>query len=119
MPNSVVHRFGAAIAIGGISAYVEHKNGKKSIAPLAHGTLAGTLGTLPDLVEPAYHPNHRRFFHSLAFAGLLGCGLYQLYQWNAEGDFQKFIRLAGLIAGGAYLVHLAMDATTAKSLPII
>lgn len=119
MPNATTHRLGAAIAIGGISAYGENRKGKNTAMPLAHATLAGILGTLPDLVEPACHPNHRQFFHSFAFACLMGYGLYRLHQWETEDDFQALIKTLGLIAGGAYLVHLAMDATTAKSLPLI
>ncbi len=119
MANATAHRLGAAIAIGGFSAYAEHKDGKQTPAPLIHGTLAGMLGTLPDLIEPACHPNHRRFFHSLTFAALLISALYRLYQWKTEDELLKLLKCLGLIAGGAYLVHLAMDATTAKSLPII
>ena len=119
MPSAVAHRLGAAVTIGGLSVYAERKNGENTVAPLAHAAAAAALGTLPDVIEPACHPNHRRFFHSLAFAGLLGYGLYRLYQWKTEDEFQEFIKLLGLIAGGAYLVHLAMDATTTKSLPVI
>jgi len=119
MSNAAAHRLGAALTIGGISAYVENKNGENTAKPLAHATLAGILGTLPDLLEPASHPNHRKSFHSVAFAGLLNYGLYWLQQWETEDDFQALAKTVGLIAGGAYLVHLAMDATTPKSLPLI
>ena len=119
MPNATAHRLGAALAIGGISAYVENKNGENTAAPLVHATFAGILGTLPDLLEPASHPNHRKTLHSVAFAGLLSYGLYRLQQWETEDDFQAMVKTLGLIAGGAYLVHLAMDATTPRSLPLI
>jgi hypothetical protein len=29
------------------------------------------VGLLPDLLEPALHPNHRQFFHSYAVTALL------------------------------------------------
>jgi membrane-bound metal-dependent hydrolase YbcI (DUF457 family) len=119
MPNAATHRIGAALAIGGISAYAEKKNGENSPKPITHAVLAAVLGTIPDCIEPALHPNHRQFFHSIAFAGLLGIGLYKLHQWETEDKIHQFIKTIGLIAGGAYLVHLAMDATTTKSLPII
>lgn len=119
MPNAATHKLGAALAIGGISAYTEQQQGKNTPTPLVHASLAACFGTLPDSIEPAYHPNHRQFFHSLAFAGLLGYGLYRLYQWETDDELQKLLKTLGLIAGGAYLIHLAMDATTAKSLPII
>lgn len=119
MPNAIVHRTGAALAIGGVSAYSEKKNGEITATPLAHASLGWLLGTLPDVIEPACHPNHRQFFHSFAFAGMLGYGLYQLSQWETEDEFKKLVKTLGLIAGSAYLVHLLMDATTPKSLPII
>lgn len=119
MPNAAAHQLGAALVIGGISVASEQQKDQNTSAPLAHGTVAACLGTLPDILEPACHPNHRQFFHSLAFAGLLGFGLYRLYQWEPYDEPQKALKTLGLIAGGAFLVHLAMDATTAKSLPVI
>lgn len=119
MPNATAHRLGAALSIYGLSAYAEHKNGENTAAPLAHATVAGMLGTLPDVLEPAIHPHHRQFFHSLTFAALLGYGLHRLYRWETETELQQALKTLGLIAGGAYLVHLLMDATTAKSLPVI
>jgi inner membrane protein len=119
MPNAAAHQLGAALVIGGISVASEQQKDQKTAAPLAHSMLAASLGTLPDVLEPAYHPNHRQFFHSVVFAGLLGYGLYRLYQWEPDKEHQKVLKTLGFIAGGAFLVHLAMDATTAKSLPII
>lgn len=78
------------------------------------------FGPSPDWVEPAYRdPNHRRFFHSVAFAALLALGLREVYRWQPETDGDRVIRGLLLIAGGAYLVHLAMDAMTKRSLPLI
>lgn len=77
------------------------------------------FGTLPDILEPADHPNHRQFFHGLLFAAVLGYSGYKLYEWKPEESWQKTMRMLGLIAIGAYLIHLVMDATTPKSLPVI
>lgn len=77
------------------------------------------LGTLPDLVEPAHHPHHRQFFHSVAFAALLGYLGYKLYRWKPDEQWQQVVRMLGLVAIGAYLVHLSMDAVTPKSLPLV
>ena|ERR1700722_14414163 len=77
------------------------------------------FGTLPDWVEPATNPNHRQFFHSLVFAGLVGYGLYRLYQWDPDSPEEKMLRFIVLAAVGAYLVHLALDATTPRSLPMV
>jgi len=70
-------------------------------------------------VEPALHPNHRQFFHSVAFMAILGTGLYKTYQWQTETNAEAFVRGALLIAGGAYLLHVVADACTAKSIPLI
>lgn len=59
--------------------------GKLTFKPIVGAGLAVLLTNLPDQMEPATHPNHRQFFHSVACA--------------------------------AYGVHLALDATTRKSLP--
>ena len=34
------------------------------------------FASLPDLIEPATNPNHRKFFHSLTTAGLVCYGMY-------------------------------------------
>lgn len=119
MPNGTAHRFGAAVVIGSISTHLENKNGHNTSKPLAHAGLAAMCGTLPDLLEPALHPNHRQFFHSITFAGALGYGLYKLHKWEPQEKVDKLLKTLGMIAGGAYLVHLAMDSTTPATLPVI
>ena len=116
--NSNTHRLGAAVTVASISAIAEQRQGQSTLKPLAHGTLAAFLGTLPDLIEPAYHPNHRQFFHSWTLAIGLGVSLYQVHKWQPENKFQECLKTLALVGGGAYLVHLAMDSTTPKSLPI-
>src|ERR1700722_7535097 len=68
---------------------------------LAAGTAAG-CGTLPDVLEPALHPNHRLFFHSFLFATGVGFGLYKLYQWKPESEGGELVRAVVLIGGCAY-----------------
>jgi len=77
------------------------------------------LASLPDFVEPAIHPNHRQFFHGVVFAAALGAGVYQTYQWGPETPMQEFLRAAIMIGGTAYLLHLAADACTRKSVPFV
>lgn len=86
---------------------------------MAAGLAASVLTKLPDLLEPATSPNHRQFFHSLVFASLLGVGLYKLHQWEPDAVADKFWKALGMLAISGYLIHLALDATTAKSLPLI
>ncbi|HET6630750.1 MAG TPA: metal-dependent hydrolase [Woeseiaceae bacterium] len=124
--NGSAHAAGSGLALA-IATY--HATGRGQPPELtdeervataaAAGGLGALCGSLPDLIEPAVHPNHRQFFHSIAFAVMLGYGLRELYRWQPDEDWQRLLRGVGLIAGGAYLVHLAMDATTAKSLPFV
>lgn len=100
--------------------FSEVGSGKELTAmPLLTAGLGALLGSLPDFIEPAYHPNHRQFFHSWVFATVLVVGFARLWQWTPTDERGKVLRYFGLIAGGAYLVHLAMDAGTPKSLPIV
>ena len=119
MPNALTHRFVAALTVGCCVAQWEATEGKKTVAPLGGAALAAICTNLPDKLEPAIHPHHRQFFHSLAFAGLMGLGLCKLYEWETETDQEKLLRFCLLVAGGSYLIHLAMDACTRRSLPLL
>jgi membrane-bound metal-dependent hydrolase YbcI (DUF457 family) len=79
---------------------------------------AAFFTNLPDILEPATSPNHRKKFHSLAFAAVLGTCLYQLNQWQTETELESLLKGASMLAVSAYLIHLALDFTTAKSLPL-
>ncbi|MET0029404.1 MAG: metal-dependent hydrolase [Candidatus Thiodiazotropha sp.] len=118
MPNSLAHRVGAAVVVGAVSIAHETQNEGVTGKSFANTLLAAASGTLPDLIEPALHPNHRQFFHSFAMLGLVGYGLLKLYQWQPETRENELLRSIALIVGGAYTVHLLMDARTAKSLPL-
>lgn len=118
MSNAAEHRVGAGLAIGAISA-LNAKDGRDSALPLADATIAALLARLPDILEPAHHPNHRQFFHSMTFAGCIGYGMYKAYEWQPKNELKKFLRRLLLIGGSAYLVHLIMDGCTPKGLPLI
>lgn len=99
---------------------VQHGEGRGvDGAALVMGTAASLLPSLPDLIEPAVHPNHRKFFHSVAFAFTLAYAMRKAYEWEAQEPWEKVARIAALVGGAAYLAHLARDAFTAKSLPLI
>ncbi len=119
MANGAAHRLGAALAVGGVALIAHNDQAEPSAEPLAAAGIAYMSGTLPDILEPAYHPNHRQFCHSLAFAGMVGFGMYKAYKYKPETTMQEWLRFAVLAIGGAYLVHLAMDGTTPKGLPIL
>lgn len=119
MANAAAHRLGAAVTLAIAAAHEDAKNGVKTSRPFVAACIGATCGTLPDLLEPAIHPNHRQFFHSLLCAGLIGTGLYGLYKWKPETDGEEILRFLLLVAGGAFLTHLAMDAFTSKGLPLM
>lgn len=117
--NAAAHRFMAGAVVSVFLANREQKSGQTTLQPVAAGFLASVLTKMPDLLEPATSPNHRQFFHSVAFASILGVGLYKLHQWEPQEAADKFWKTLGMLAISSYLIHLAMDATTAKCLPLI
>jgi|SRR5579863_293195 len=88
--------------------------------PIKFGELvaAGGVGMvgrlLPDLLEPALHPNHRQFFHSLAASALLVKANHHLWQSRlVPAEARGAVHLLSL----GYLSHLAADGQTPKGLP--
>lgn len=91
-------------------------NRKFDWGELALCSLAGGVGgVVPDLLEPADHPGHRQFFHSLAMAGLVA--------YAASGGHRlRWTRLPRLLAATAaagYLSHVLADSATPRSIPVI
>lgn len=119
MPNKLAHCAVAALATGAAIINMEAKEGKKTLAPLGGSLLAAIYTNLPDMLEPAIHPHHRQFYHSFAFAAMIGGGMYKLSQWETQTEGEKILKFCLMVAGGAYLVHLAMDACTKRSLPLL
>jgi membrane-bound metal-dependent hydrolase YbcI (DUF457 family) len=119
MANGSTHRLAAALVVGSACLYTEINQPAKSAKPFVGAGLAAMLTNLPDIIEPASHPNHRQFFHSLAFAGLLVLATRKVYNWKTDNSFDEAVRFVLLVGSGAYLVHLLLDSGTAKSLPVI
>ncbi|MGH8363035.1 MAG: metal-dependent hydrolase [Gammaproteobacteria bacterium] len=121
MANASTHRIGAALGVGSISLAYELQRGDQANLgrPLMATALATLTASLPDVFEPAINPHHRQFFHSVVFALMLGYGMYRLYQWQPQKDWKKVAKFGALTIGGAYLIHLAMDAGTPRSLPLV
>lgn len=119
MPCGTTHR---AINFAATASYLAGRpvEQQKGIAhPIVGGVASALLASLPDAIEPAIHPHHRQFFHSLAFAGLVSYGLHRTYHWKPETDGQDLLRLVTLLVGSAYLLHLAVDLFTARSIPVL
>ena len=119
MACAVEHAQFNFFAVAMVCATVQQRQGRPlDETPVVVGAAAACLPSLPDLLEPALHPNHRQFFHSVAVFAGLSYGLCRLYKWEAQG-WEQLLRAVGLVVGGAYLAHLARDAFTVKSLPMI
>ena len=119
MSNKLAHCAVAAVVTGAVILLIEAQEKKQTLAPIG-GSLLATISTnIPDMLEPAIHPHHRQFFHSFAFAALIGGGMCQLYEWEAETELEKLAKFCLLVAGGSYLIHLALDAGTKRSLPFV
>lgn len=119
MACAQTHQLIAAAAVGSYCLNQEAGRQEQSIKPLVGALLAGQLTLLPDLLEPAAHPNHRQFFHSLSFAGMLGLATYKLYRWEPESELGEIARFVTLVGAAAYFIHLLVDAGSPKSLPLV
>jgi membrane-bound metal-dependent hydrolase YbcI (DUF457 family) len=75
----------------------------------------GAAAMLPDLLEPAVHPWHRGFFHSVTAAFAVACLLSE----TRKHRLPKFTRMLLLAAAAGYGSHLAADALTPRSIPLI
>jgi len=73
------------------------------------------FATLPDWLEPATNPNHRKFLHSFAMGGLVVYGMYGKHTQDMDDKSLDTIRSIGM----SYLSHLAAESTTPKSIPLI
>ena len=88
-----------------------------TVTGLAVSVGVGVIGSsLHDFVEPAAHPNHRAFFHSIAATGALAVSLRRCWLSTALGADQKALLMVG---GLACMSHPCLDALTPKGLPII
>jgi membrane-bound metal-dependent hydrolase YbcI (DUF457 family) len=75
----------------------------------------GLIGLLADGIEPATTPNHRGFFHSVAF------GSATLYATHGEHtkSWDPEVRAALRNSSYCYVSHLVADATTPKGIRLI
>ena len=135
MPNGNTHK--SAGAVIGTITYLAIKNDCQQKEQVDLGELILSTGVgvstsrLPDILEPAIHPNHRAFYHSLAFGsvvGFVGVQAWKDFQFRrnerrVEGiqqwSFREYVDIAVIIACGSIVLHLIMDGTTKKGLNII
>jgi len=118
MPSAQTHMLiGAGVSV---TTALLDRNKHPDSHHIAISTVVGAfMGKLPDILEPAFHPNHRQLFHGVTVLTLLSAGLVKAYRWSPEEPLEKYIRGLLLIGGVAYLSHLICDASTPKGLPLI
>ena len=135
MPNGNVHKTSGAV-IGSIT-YLAIKNDSQQKEQVDLGELILSAGVgvstsrIPDILEPPINPNHRAFYHSLAFGFLIG-----FVDTQAWKDFQlkrnerrikgiqqwsprEYVDVTIILTCGSILLHLVMDGFTKKGLNII
>ena len=146
MPRIEAHSL-AGVAAGAVAVPLVGRMLVSELSPGEKaGVMGATLlgSCLPDLLEPAFSPSHRGLFHSvLAGIGLVA-GLAQITTLNSderattrtshggetvgwycrqpEPEAYPWLKpisalLIALIIG--YLLHLVMDSTTPKGLPLL
>jgi len=135
MPRRKTHKQRSAlITLPGHSLLINDKednNLQNKILELLSTITGTTVGsTLPDKFEPAFHPNHRSFFHSSVFGLIvIRFGLDALQNLKQYRDMRKVsgieqvslqellnIFLVGVSV--AYLDHLIVDGFTPNGLPL-
>lgn len=130
MPNFKKHAAtGGAVGVAFIAiANLIQQNKRKQAAPnykfdwselilksLAGGGIGAFCGVLPDLIEPATCPNHRKLFHSVTTASLISYRLYKANSSKLSANDKEIIN----IAGAGYLSHLLLDSETEFGLPLV
>lgn len=149
MPNKKTHKVAGALGGGGLALIKSAGQPiRHQIIETAGGALADyNLGPLPDVLEPPLSPNHRSLAHA-AITGLTLSTTYvcELDSWQSflrtHADRQAALAmqaqtitselwhlfleflcrlLEGAVAGafGGYGSHLALDAFSSRSLPLI
>ena len=77
--------------------------------------LGAACGALADELEPAKSPNHRRFFHSFCFGGLVVYGAFGKHSQKWSQDVRDAVGAGAF----SYISHLVVDSGTPKGLPAI
>lgn len=80
-----------------------------------HAAIGFLLGSLPDLLEPATSPWHRKFFHSVTAGGLVTWGAFGEHSEEWDPDTKTAVQASAI----AYLSHLAADSTTPRSIALV
>jgi membrane-bound metal-dependent hydrolase YbcI (DUF457 family) len=82
---------------------------------LVWGGVGAAAASLPDLLEPALNPFHRRFFHSITVACVILFAIFGRPSKRLAAKTREMIALTGF----SYISHLALDIITPMGLPFI
>ena len=118
MPNVKAHMIIGSVATTAV-ALADEKPSKITHNVVVAPFIGASVARLPDLLEPALHPNHRQFFHSFTMLAAVGVGMVKAYKWEPETTFEKLVRGLIVLGGVAYASHLLADGLTPKGLPIV
>ncbi len=109
------HATVGVLVSGGIAVYDSHREkGEIDFEILLAGSAGGFLGgILPDLLDPASDPNHRKFFHAILPTAIT------LMKSDFAGieDPRARAFLKGLL--WSYVSHLIVDLGSPKGLPLV
>lgn len=119
MPNAGTHMIAGGLTGAAAAVSLQTEPEPDPAAIIAGAFVGGVAGRVPDILEPAMHPNHRAFFHSVGVLAVVGYGTYKAWRWEPENDFERICRWLALVGGAAYMSHLVLDASTPKGLPIV
>jgi inner membrane protein len=126
MPNRSAHVLigvGVGIVASGALGWMDRRsNGELVKLPALLGrvslgaAIGGLAAMLPDILEPATHPGHRQFFHSIVLLGAIILGSYALGQRFDMSALLKGFMLAAVVGYGS---HLIADGLTPSGLPLL
>jgi inner membrane protein len=147
MPDRSTHATAGVLAgIGAGTVSARNLPAEHLAIEVLAAAVGGYLGGIaPDVLEPSLSPNHRDLFHSFIVGGTVGAAAFA--EWQADcrakagecdaramaappdSDARRheafkalcWRLLAGFLVGfvAGYLSHLALDAATPRSLPLI
>lgn len=128
MPRATEHAktgFIVGLIVGGLISFLRQSTesdlkGDKNIDwseiigwSLIGGLVSFFFSLLPDILEPAYTPNHRGFFHSFTVFGLLAIALFKIDQSTELDILRKSLFFCGIVGYGS---HLVLDSKTPMGL---
>ena len=135
MPNGNTHKTAGAVLVPTVYLTSLNSLGFQEKATFEEIALSICISLcssrIPDILEPPIHPNHRAFFHSLAFAGITGYVGVKAWKdlrtrreerialGNPQWSFNEFLDVAIVITSGSILLHLIMDGFTPKGLTLV